>query len=686
MNRRHFLFGLVPLAGMAQTPSWTTAITLNGVRQTSFDGISVRLLTTRQPLHTVQVEIRNSGGKTILLDSVELIPNAPIRPDAPERTRVLLGLLYPKVAPLLELNRPATPAKLDASLAEAATAVAPVTESADGLVLVATPTASHALCFLTGSHHMPQIRMAYDKESNQIRLSGVAVFNGLELAPGKSVLTGHLALRSDPSPFANLAALAQAMTRYRAPRRATPPIGWCSWYAIRMPISHAFAMANARVVAQHLRPLGMDLMLLDHGWQDGDICGDWVADPKDYPRGLKALSDDLKALDLKLGLWVAPSDVHATSQLFQAHPEWMLRNRDGRAEAIGRWYWEPKPERFVIDCTQPAAYDYIARTFRRLRAEGSVYFKIDFISSTGSAGLYPANRALGRGSAPLERCMQAIRDGAGLDAYIRYCQTRPLTSLGLADGVYATMDTLDAGPNTWPILAKEFKTSAGQFWLHPLYIHESCDMSIRAQGGTEEARLRVMMLLLSGSSIMFSDDLTVLPAERIRMMQQCIPGLRAPARPVNLFTASTPDIWHLHQTVAGIPNDLVGFFNFEEREREMSVTWAELGLPASYLGIAREFWTNEFLPALRGSIAVKVPARAARLVSLWKKRRGPQFLGTDLHLAQGVEALTQSPFGGTLRRAPGLTGNVYVTDAGGKLREIPVVFKGPTATFRLGQV
>ncbi len=83
----------------------------------------------------------------------------------------------------------------------------------------------------------------------------------------------------------------------------------------------------------------------------------------------------------------------------------------------------------MLDASHPAAEKWIEETFARLSAEGASYYKIDFIA----------------GSPSLRRAMAAIRRGAGPDAWIRYCQTPPLLSAGLASSAYIGDDTGDAG-------------------------------------------------------------------------------------------------------------------------------------------------------------------------------------------------------------------------------------------------
>jgi len=61
-----------------------------------------------------------------------------------------------------------------------------------------------------------------------------------------------------------------------------------------MDVSEELVLANAAVAAKHFKPLGFEIMQLDHGWQAGDITGDWQVDRKSFPHGLKWLADELK--------------------------------------------------------------------------------------------------------------------------------------------------------------------------------------------------------------------------------------------------------------------------------------------------------------------------------------------------------------------------------------------------------
>jgi hypothetical protein len=175
------------------------------------------------------------------------------------------------------------------------------------------------------------------------------------------------------------------------------------------------------------------------------------------------------------------------------------------------------------------------------------------------------------------------------------------------------------------------------------------------------------MLSLSGSSVMFSDDLTRLPEERLRLMAQCMPALPRPARPLNLFAADTTDRWHLRVEQAGLRWELVALFNLEEVQKEVEVRWADLGLAPGAPHWVREFWTGAFPGVAADSIRLTVPGLSARLYSLWPLADHPHYVGTDLHLSQGLAELRSISWdaqagrlSGVLARAPGVRGHLYL--------------------------
>ena len=198
-----------------------------------------------------------------------------------------------------------------------------------------------------------------------------------------------------------------------APIRNKPTALWCSWYAHRMSMTEDLVLANAAVAAKYFKPLGFEIMQLDHGWQRGDITGDWTPNER-FPHGLKWLAGELKSrYGFRLGLWIAPTDVAETSRTFQNHPEWVLKDAGGKPLVNWRWYWKPNPNCYELDASNPDAEKFIEQTFARLVAEGASYFKIDFIAASAGEQFFQADPKVMRGWGVFQRAVEAVRRGAG---------------------------------------------------------------------------------------------------------------------------------------------------------------------------------------------------------------------------------------------------------------------------------
>jgi alpha-galactosidase len=121
--------------------------------------------------------------------------------------------------------------------------------------------------------------------------------------------------------------------------------------------------------------VGAERFVLDDGWfkgRDDDTAGlgDWYVDKKYYPHGLTPLIDHVKSQGMEFGLWFEPEMVNPDSDLFRAHPDWVL----GTA---------PNPQvgfrnQLVLDLTRKEVFDYIYERIDSLLSEYDIsYIKWD---------------------------------------------------------------------------------------------------------------------------------------------------------------------------------------------------------------------------------------------------------------------------------------------------------------------
>lgn len=105
--------------------------------------------------------------------------------------------------------------------------------------------------------------------------------------------------------------------------------------------------------------LGVDLFLLDDGWfgnkyprsNDGAGLGDWQETATKLPHGLGYLVQQAEAKGIKFGIWIEPEMVNPKSELYEKHPDWILK-LPNRAENYYR-------NQLVLDLTNPAVQDFV---------------------------------------------------------------------------------------------------------------------------------------------------------------------------------------------------------------------------------------------------------------------------------------------------------------------------------------
>ncbi|WP_410657920.1 alpha-galactosidase [Amycolatopsis sp. lyj-112] len=105
------------------------------------------------------------------------------------------------------------------------------------------------------------------------------------------------------------------------------PVLYNSWEATGFDVTEA----GQRSLAEKASTLGVELFVMDDGWfgaRTGDHAGlgDWQVNRDRFPDGLKPLVDQVHRLGMKFGLWVEPEMVNPDSDLYRAHPDWVLHH------------------------------------------------------------------------------------------------------------------------------------------------------------------------------------------------------------------------------------------------------------------------------------------------------------------------------------------------------------------------
>jgi len=107
------------------------------------------------------------------------------------------------------------------------------------------------------------------------------------------------------------------------------------------------------------KKLGVDLFLLDDGWfankypRNGDHAGlgDWQPNKQKLPNGIASIVKEAQNEGVKFGIWIEPEMVNPKSELYEKHPEWVIK--------------QPKREEYyfrnqlVLDLSNPNVQNFV---------------------------------------------------------------------------------------------------------------------------------------------------------------------------------------------------------------------------------------------------------------------------------------------------------------------------------------
>jgi alpha-galactosidase len=79
--------------------------------------------------------------------------------------------------------------------------------------------------------------------------------------------------------------------------------------------------------------MGLDIFTIDDGWQQD--YGENNINTKMFPGGLDEIQASVERQGMRLGLWVPLAAVGVNTKVYQEHPEWLCRERDGKSKFTG---------------------------------------------------------------------------------------------------------------------------------------------------------------------------------------------------------------------------------------------------------------------------------------------------------------------------------------------------------------
>jgi len=482
-----------------------------------------------------------------------------------------------------------------------------------------------------------------------IRMEARGEYGKVTLAPGAALEGETVAIGWFDDCLDGLGAYAAAVAKaHQVKLPEVVPSGYCTWY-------HARALDEKRMAElaafckEHLAKFGFDFLQIDDGWQ---ISGrDFTAhNPKGkYAAGMKPTADAVTRAGFAAGIWIIPFGWDPKRPAFKDHQDWFVHRGDGSLYTV-KWAGT------CLDMTHPAARTFLARVVSRItRQWGYKYIKIDGLWTGMAAKIrYPRPEygPDGLGDAvfhdPSKTNVEAYRSGlrlvreaAGDDVFILGCNIAQNMrtmggSVGLVDGMRIGPDV---GAN-WGGVRRGARPATNLYYWHgDVWFNDPDCLMLRPPLTVDQARAWGSLIALSGQMVVVSEWLPGLAPERLDVLKRCIPNHGGRGRPIDLFDKDLAKVWHLRADLGDGRRDLVGLFNWNDKqEAEVAVDLASLGLAAGagdiYVGF--DYWENAFVGPVAGTLTATLRPSSCRVISLRRSAARPQLVSTSRHITQGA--------------------------------------------------
>jgi alpha-galactosidase len=350
-----------------------------------------------------------------------------------------------------------------------------------------------------------------------------AILDDVSLAPGGRRDLDPLFIAASDEPAARLAARwADATGRWMNARVSAPfQRGWCSWYHYFHAITEDALRANIKSLEAMRTEFPLDVIQIDDGFQSA--LGDWDTTNAKFPGGLKKIAGEIRAAGFKAGIWTAPFLAARDSRVMIDHPDWfIMRAETGEPLRAGynpNWTTSDNKFAYALDPSNPDFRAHLRHLFAKLTRDFSYsYLKLDFLYAAAAPGRrHDPNLTRGE---TLRQGLEAIRAGAGEDAFILGCGCPIGQAVGVVDGMRIGPDVSPfwgaSGAGDPSTVYALDAIIARSFMHRRLWLNDPDCLMLRAREtrlSADERAALAATIIASGGMLLISDDMSLLDAE-----------------------------------------------------------------------------------------------------------------------------------------------------------------------------
>lgn len=378
---------------------------------------------------------------------------------------------------------------------------------------------NHLLAFTLCRRFIGQFYLTYPS------LKVVVDTEGGELRPGESWQLEPFTYQSGSDREQVFDSLASQLISNHPPLHfPSPPTGWCSWYCFGPRVTAKQVLDNLDFIAKHTP--GLRYIQIDDGYQPA--MGDWLETGAAFGGDVQGVLKQIRERGFEPAIWVAPFVAEEKSHIFQQHPDWFVKDADGkplRSDRVTFGGWRRGPW-FVLDGTHPAVQQHFEKFFRTMKRDwGCTYFKLDanFWGAIHGGSFYDLRAT--RVEA-YRRGMQAILRGVE-NSFVLGCNHPIWPSLGLIHGSRSSNDI----KRTWERIETTARQNLSRNWQNgKLWWNDSDAIVLTGDLPDNEFQFHATAIYASGGMLLSGDDLTKISAEKLTMLRKLQPPSGVAAR------------------------------------------------------------------------------------------------------------------------------------------------------------
>jgi alpha-galactosidase len=416
-----------------------------------------------------------------------------------------------------------------------------------------------------------------------------------ELQPGETWNLESFTYQAGRDRERLLQALALQLVANHPPLRfPRPPTGWCSWYCFGPRVTAQQVLDNLDFIAKHTP--GLRYVQIDDGYQPA--MGDWLETGAAFGGNVQRVLKQIRERGFEPAIWVAPFVAEEKSLVFQQHPDWFVKDSDGkplRSDRVTFGGWRRGPW-YVLDGTHPEVQKHFENFFRTMKREwGCTYFKLD----ANFWGAIHGGRFHDPRATRIEayrRGMQAILRGVE-NSFVLGCNHPIWPSLGLIHGSRSSNDI----KRTWERIATTARQNLSRNWQNGrLWWNDSDAVVLTGDLPENEFQFHATAIYASGGMILSGDDLTKISARKLAL-------LRKLQTPTGVAARFQDDSFSVGRIDLSRRRQVVSVLNWQEAPQRIS-------FPLARRSHITDFWSDTSLGTYDGEFVVEMPARSGRLL------------------------------------------------------------------------